>query len=225
MIRIVRAATPSVLLTSSSPTRYKDAKVIEALWVMQHEKCCYCEGYIPVSGAAKEVEHFRPQSKFPDLVNDWNNLLLACRACNNKKRANFPTTTSGDPLLLDPSDPLTDPQDHIEFVLDPNERASSLVGFSVPIDHDLKGTESIQVVGLNMSHHVKRRSDAIGHLSDQLLTLLTETKRDEHGMGDQQRKDDAKQNIQRATASDKEYARVARTFCRKRRLERYGISC
>ena len=56
MIRIVRAATPSVLLTSSSPTRYKDAKVIEALWVMQHEKCCYCEGYIPVSGAAKEVE-------------------------------------------------------------------------------------------------------------------------------------------------------------------------
>ena len=134
MIRIVRAATPSVLLTSSSPTRYKDAKVIEALWVkdakviealwvMQHEKCCYCEGYIPVSGAAKEVEHFRPQSKFLDLVNDWNNLLLACRACNNKKRANFPTTTSGDPLLLDPSDPLTDPQDHIEFVLDPNERA------------------------------------------------------------------------------------------------------
>ena len=83
---------------------------------------------------------------------------------------------------------------------------------------------------LNMSHHVKRppwkrRSDAIGHLSDQLLTLLTETKRDEHGMGDQQRKDDAKQNIQRATASDKEYAGIARTFCRKRRLERYGISC
>ena len=99
------------------------------------------------------------------------------------------------------------------------------MGFSVPIDHDLKGTESIQVVGLNMSHHVKRRSDAIGHLSDQLLTLLTETKRDEHGMGDQQRKDDAKQNIQRATASDKEYAGIARTFCRKRRLERYGISC
>ena len=224
MIRIVRTATPSVLLTSSSSTRYKDPKVIKALWVMQHEKCCYCEGYIPVSGAAKEVEHFRPQSKCLNLVNDWINLLLACRACNNKKRADFPTTTSGDPLLLDPSDPLTDPQDYIEFVLDPDERVGSPVGFSVPIDYDPKGTTSIKVVGLNMSHHVKRRIDAIDRLSDQLLTLLTETKRNEQGVGDQQRIDDAKQNIQRATGSDKEYAGVARTFCRKRRLGRYGIS-
>ena len=76
-----------------------------------------------------------------------------------------------------------------------------------------------------MSHHVKRRSDAIGHLSDQLLTLLTETTRDEQGVGDQQRIDDAKENIQRATASDKEHAGVARVFCRKRRLERYGMPC
>ena len=124
MIRIVRAATPSVLLTLLITHTLQGCKGHRSPLGDATREVLLLRGIHPVSGAAKEVEHFRPQSKFLDLVNDWNNLLLACRACNNKKRANFPTTTSGDPLLLDPSDPLTDPQDHIEFVLDPNERAS-----------------------------------------------------------------------------------------------------
>jgi hypothetical protein len=43
-----------------------------------------------------EIDHFIPRSVFknvrPDLENDYNNLMLACKKCNNAKGAKF----SGD---------------------------------------------------------------------------------------------------------------------------------
>ena len=84
---------------------------------MQHNKCCYCESYIAESGSGKQVEHFRPRSQFKELQHDWNNLLLACADCNWAKLDGFPVAGNGEPLLLDPSDPDVDPEDHIEFIV------------------------------------------------------------------------------------------------------------
>ena len=37
------------------------------------------------------IDHFKPFSKNPTLETDYSNLVYACRACNNSKRAHWPT--------------------------------------------------------------------------------------------------------------------------------------
>lgn len=38
-----------------------------------------------------QIDHFRPQDKFPGLINDFHNLYYACYACNHKKSNHWPT--------------------------------------------------------------------------------------------------------------------------------------
>ena len=47
--------------------------------------CAYCE-----RECKGEVEHFRPKSKFPKLVYEWVNWVLACHDCNNAKSDKWP---------------------------------------------------------------------------------------------------------------------------------------
>ena len=51
-----------------------------------HGVCAYCEG-LPDE---ETVDHFRPQSRFPDLTLHWLNLVYACRRCNQAKRDSWP---------------------------------------------------------------------------------------------------------------------------------------
>ena len=70
-------------------------------------RCMYCEDNTGV-----DVEHFWPKSKFPARTFSWMNYLLACPQCNsNYKRAKFPRSIGGDPLLIDPT--AEDPSDHL----------------------------------------------------------------------------------------------------------------
>lgn len=93
-------------------------------------RCMYCE-----DSSARDVEHMRPKSLYPDLVFAWANFLYACSDCNGPKGAKFKVHLSngsivdvgrkhkavppaqlatddpllvGEPLLLDPrcEDPL-----------------------------------------------------------------------------------------------------------------------
>lgn len=43
------------------------------------EYCSYCESRI---AGLLEVEHVAPKAQYPTLATDWDNLLLACGACN-----------------------------------------------------------------------------------------------------------------------------------------------
>ena len=63
---------------------YAQDDVREALRKMYRDQCCYCEGRIK-DVAHDHIEHRRPKSKFRDGVFDWDNLHLACPACNIKK--------------------------------------------------------------------------------------------------------------------------------------------
>lgn len=73
----------------------------------QHWLCCYCGCEIgpelahPESGhpGRDHKEHFRPRSKFPDLIFDWSNLLSSCgpasmrgqpHTCGGAKGEEFP---------------------------------------------------------------------------------------------------------------------------------------
>ena len=38
-----------------------------------------------------QIDHFRPKSKYPDLKNDYNNLVLSCPICNINKSDDWPT--------------------------------------------------------------------------------------------------------------------------------------
>ena len=54
--------------------------------------CAYCE-----ETCKGEVEHFRPKSRFPLLVYDWSNWLLACHDCNHAKHFKWPDGGYIDP--------------------------------------------------------------------------------------------------------------------------------
>lgn len=84
---------------SRKPRRYKAllraAKLIEnriksiyksaasSLLSRLGEHCSYCGG--PLS-AIVEVEHVLPKSEYPTFSTDWDNFLLSCGPCNNKKK-------------------------------------------------------------------------------------------------------------------------------------------
>lgn len=77
---------------------YKHSDVKEALTVLFHGKCAYCES--KVSGSSQtDIEHYRPKGGVKDaedagidhpgywwLGMDWNNLLLSCMHCNQHRK-------------------------------------------------------------------------------------------------------------------------------------------
>lgn len=169
MIKIGRTGEPDGLataradrLTTLSPTEpptdreawladgYRRVK--EHLHQMQHSKCCYCEQVqVPLHN---DVEHYRPWSKYWWLAWTWENLLFACRACNQKggKEDAFPlfpgslSLAFGEPApghelpeLLDPS--VDDPRDHIRFARDPNGKWG-------PVGTSWRGVITLHIVGI-----------------------------------------------------------------------------
>jgi hypothetical protein len=74
-------------------------------------RCAYCERTEDYLGGeeAFEVEHFKPKSKFPDLICSYANLYYVCRGCNGHKSETWPSETQlsrgrrfADPCLEDP---------------------------------------------------------------------------------------------------------------------------
>jgi uncharacterized protein (TIGR02646 family) len=70
------------------------------LFARFHRKCAYCE--TPLNAEAFDIEMFRPKALYPLLAYAWDNLLVACRACNAAKANRFPLDPESEPLLLDP---------------------------------------------------------------------------------------------------------------------------
>lgn len=62
--------------------RHKDIQSVLA--ESSHYKCAFCECKPGESGNI-EVEHFEPKSLYPQKAFEWNNLLPACRKCNEAK--------------------------------------------------------------------------------------------------------------------------------------------
>ncbi len=57
------------------------------------ECCGYCLLHeLLAAGAGNfELDHFRPQSLFPDLIEDYFNLYYSCHVCNQYKGATWPS--------------------------------------------------------------------------------------------------------------------------------------
>ena len=234
MIKIRRSDCPDVLKNSPSDgTRYNKAQVVKALWKMQHEKCCYCEQKIPQEGHLKTVEHFRPQSVFRGLKNDWKNLLLACAQCNGKKSDKFPieltddsgnpkvvylkTDSNGNPLIIDPSVPDIDPEEHIDFIVD-DKHEDYGIAFAKN-DSDL-GQTTIQVIGLYRSYYTRKRKYFYRRILLQYYMILLNAKEENDGLTLQIYKDHFKLLL----SAREEFSAFARAFARHKRLqERFGV--
>ena len=128
-----------------------------ALAEMQHTKCCYCEK-IEEQAKYRDVEHYRPKSKYWWLTWSWDNLLFACNDCNRQcKGAQFPLGASQslpvgqappgleDAQVLDPSDFARHPMDHVVY------RRSNVQGIEQwrPFGKTTRGAQTIAVCGLD----------------------------------------------------------------------------
>lgn len=120
MIKIERIARPEkltedvVLVLTKNYRQTKKAVwnkdyIKEKLLEMTHNKCCYCETSLDISGNYMEVEHFYPKSCFPDRVVDWANLLPSCKRCNTKKGNINPEKIP----LINPT--INDPKQHLKL--------------------------------------------------------------------------------------------------------------
>ena len=61
-------------------------------------QCAYCERTEEYMGGdeAFEVDHFKPKSKFPELITTYHNLYYVCRKCNGHKWETWPTENQLD---------------------------------------------------------------------------------------------------------------------------------
>lgn len=69
---------------------YRIEEVIRSFEIISERKCCICGVYIKEYKTSMQIEHIQPQSKYPMLIHDWNNLLCVCMECNRKKGAKDP---------------------------------------------------------------------------------------------------------------------------------------
>lgn len=234
MIKIKRASCPKVLKGSRPKgTHYNKKKVVETLWKMQHEKCCYCEQKVPKKGHLKAVEHFYPKSVYKNRRNDWKNLLLACAQCNGQKSDRFPTeltdnsgeakvlyqkrNSRGQSLIIDPSDTDVDPEDHIDFVVDDAED-----DYGIPMEkcHSALGRTTIKTIGLDGEFYTKERRYFHTKILCGAYLLLLEARDGD----DQEMWKTARYRFAMLLSANGRFAAYARAFARHKRVnEKFGI--
>jgi len=194
---------------------YANADVKQALRVVCHDKCAYCESLVGVTSHG-DIEHYRPKTTVADskghpgywwLASDWNNLLLVCQFCNRQSRGdldnkigkgsrfpleneNFRAFAPGEenheaPLILNPF--IDDPLDHLIYDSD-----GTLHGTTE------RGRVTITILALNRKHIISQRLER-KRLFDHILNSV---KIDKSGKFDP---DDIRK-LQELAAPDKAYA-------------------
>lgn len=73
------------------------------------DHCSYCDHFPLRVEARPEIDHFQPNSRFPELGFAWTHLYAACRSCNGAKLEQW------NPALLRPDEPGYDFWRYFEF--------------------------------------------------------------------------------------------------------------
>jgi uncharacterized protein (TIGR02646 family) len=148
----------------NAQNKYRHNQVKNALVKMFHGKCAYCESKTTVVTYGA-IEHFRPKSTHVDLTFTWENLLLSCDICNdaNHKGTKFPLDSQGNPLLIDPTDTIIEPSQHLEFSWD------AVAGLAIVSGRDQRGITVENIFDLN---GVRGRTELVAHRSRYVKGLL-----------------------------------------------------
>lgn len=179
---------------------YGHSSVRTALDKIYLSKCAFCETD-PSAGVTMQVEHYRPKAKITEdkthggyywLAYQWSNLLLACPACNNKKRNRFPITATREklPLLSDGNLDLSKCSSNglnllneqpllVNPETDPNPMQHFRFQATGEIEHKTNaGKTTIEVCGLNRGSLIKKRKKLYDTTLNKLLKAI-----DKHDSG------------------------------------------
>jgi len=130
-----------------------------------HQKCGYCERrFEPPGELQSSVDHFRPRSRFPNLVYEWENWVSSCQRCNFTKGDQWPDTGYVDPWAADLPER---PEEHLDYA----PLTGEIVAKSgLTRDARLKAENTIDDLGLNETRLRNSRFNLIGVLVQDLLT-------------------------------------------------------
>lgn len=109
--------------------------------------CAYCEAV-----CKGEVDHFRPKSRFPELVYRWSNWVLACHTCNQNKQEKWPPGGYVNPCARSAQ---ARPEAHLDFDTKTAEVLSRRNGTAA---QQRRSLATIRDLGLNDYHHLKART-------------------------------------------------------------------
>jgi uncharacterized protein (TIGR02646 family) len=170
--------------------KYKHKEIKEALNIMFHGKCAYCESKINHVDYG-QIEHYKPKALFPDSMFDWHNLLLSCTKCNSTgyKGSRFPDENDGGPILNPCED---EPTDHLDFIFDRQAKITTVVGKTK------RGIITEEILGLNRTDLRIYRSIQI----EKIMVLFSMASSNK----------EAKFLLDDATRDDAEYAAFARAL-------------
>ena len=117
--------------------------------------CGYCE-----FTCRGEVDHFRPKSKFPELVYEWSNWIFACHDCNQAKGDKWPVEGYVDPCSVTASDR---PETYFTF----NTESGEIVSLE-GLDPDRldKANTMIDDLKLNAPHHLEKRGTLLYKMAE-----------------------------------------------------------
>ncbi len=129
----------------------------------QYGKCAYCESSL--AGDFASIDHYRPKTTVRQekssprglgyywLAYDWDNLVVCCDMCNNRKNDLFPLKnpdtrnisnqdiSSEEPLIINPS--IDNPEDHLEF------HQHIVMPKIIDSSEDERGKATIEILELN----------------------------------------------------------------------------
>ena len=225
-------------LSKEFPSHWGEHDVRDALWEMQHHKCCYCERRRE-KNRESDVEHFRPKADVTGaddnhpgywwLAYKWENLFFSCRYCNQQHKKNqFPvpdetkrvrtedgTLLDEDGLLINPTE--KDPEEHIGFDWYPVSRPGTdqRQWQAFARGRTMYGNKTIEVVGLNESDLPTERGDLVLDLVA-LVTLMDAAK---FNAGES--RETMARRIKEATSSKLPFAAFRRDFFRKFNMGEY----
>ena len=139
--------------TGSKPSDSRWRNYLDVLHSAFYFICAYCEETCP-----GEVEHFKPKSRFPELVYEWSNWLIACRYCNGAKSNEWPSGGYVDPCAR--TRPAW-PDNYFQFNMETGE-IQPVPDLS---NQRLKKAQTmIQDLGLNRTFHLRERRKILNTL-------------------------------------------------------------
>lgn len=112
--------------------------------------CGYCEEL-----TEGDVDHFRPVSKYPNLVYEWPNWVLACQYCNRSKSDKWPDDGYVDPCATVESER---PENFFHF---DTFTGDIIAKAGISPENSAKARQMIEDLKLNAPYHVDTRKERI----------------------------------------------------------------
>jgi uncharacterized protein (TIGR02646 family) len=147
---------------TQSPPEYTSYKPYKR-WLRREfsRKCVYCQDADTLDRHDKfGVDHYRPQSQFPELAAAYSNLFYCCNTCNSRKKNFWPSKGLADPSSIpNPCDfRMTD---HLRF------QREQVVASST------HGNTAIELLDLNAPDRVAYRDSLLVAEASMLKTLAS----------------------------------------------------